>query len=359
MKKALCIALAVIMTLTVLPFVAAAFTVPDNNPVAIGNLNDEDQTDGDYLPERVAEGIVDVLSGREGQLYCAPTSTRNNINIGNLLTDGLISARQAVAGEAELTNCYLNCKAADAGAASTVEVPGVDEKYVYLVHFGGLNNVTADSAAVYYASQAGADSARSGVEPVIGITDTNLVILISVDGGVTYEVAYRTSDSSAFNDEVNQMVTYADPETFNVYWYRTAAFKFAKTYAGVTDIIYAAPVARRSDNGYTARISEFSVYGASAANPELTNYAVATRPEPTTAEVTTAAPAPDTQAPDTQAPETQTPETKAPDTQAPTSQAPATEAPKEEKKGCGNFAAGTWICVAAILGTAAVIRKKD
>ena len=364
MRKALCFAIAVILTAAVVPFAAlAAFQVPDNNPVAIGNLNDDDQTDGDYLPERVGEGIVDVLSGCEGQLYCAPTSVRNNINIGNLLTDGLIAARQAAPGEAELTNCYLNCKAADAGAAATVEVPGVDEKYVYLVHFGNLKNVTADSASVYYASQAGADSARSGVEPVIGITDTNVVILVSVDRGFTYEVAYRTSDSAAFSEEVTQMITYADPETFNVYWYRTANFKFDKTYTGVTDIIYAAPTPRHSDNGYTARISEFSVYGASAANPELTNYAAATRPEPTTEEITTAAPPPDTQVEETPADsETEaTPDTdkstEVPD-ESKATEAPGTTAPPANEKGCSS-AVGIGICVAAVLAAGIAIRKKD
>ncbi len=361
MRKALCIVIAVILATAAVPFAAsaAAFQVPDNNPVAIGNLNDDDQTDGDYLPERVGEGIVDVLSGREGQLYCNPTSVRNNINIGTLLTDGLISARQAAPGEAELTNCFLNCKAADAGAAPTVEVPGVEEKYVYLVHYGDLGSVTVDSCAVYYASQAGADSARTGVEPVIGITDTNVVVLVSVDRGLTYEVAYRTSDSSAYDEEVIQTVTYADPETFNVYWYRTATFKFAKTYTGVTDILYAAPTARRSDNGYTARISEFSAYGAAASNPELKNYAAATRPEPTTEEITTAAPPPESQGADTPADSgtEASPDTdKA--TEAPvTAKAPeATEAPNDGK-GCRS-AVGTGICVAALLAVAVLGRKR-
>jgi hypothetical protein len=68
--------------------------------------------------------------------------------------------------------------------------------------------------------------------------------------------------------------------------------------------------------------------------------------------------APETQAPETQAPETKAPETQAPETQAPETQAPATEAPKEEKKGCGNFAALLPVLAFSAAGAVAFRRKR-
>jgi hypothetical protein len=77
-------------------------------------------------------------------------------------------------------------------------------------------------------------------------------------------------------------------------------------------------------------------------------------PKPVAAEST----APETKAPETKAPETKAPETKAPETQAPETQAPATEAPKEEKKGCGDFAALLPVVAVAATGTVVFRRKR-
>jgi cell division septation protein DedD len=348
MKKALLLTFAVLLALS-LAVPAAAF---------------------DYVYPELG-GKVDVLDGEIAVLNApnkdfAPDSD-------DRLTDGIICKplessmyfnKSWIGSVAEAT------EAENAGNATCefTMTDGTVKKYYYEWDFEGLD-CDVSSFSIWWSNE----KDYSVPESVVAVwqADAAFDILVSQDGGQTWSVAWEstrltwTTDAegnktvdkmSAFTVEQGGDWTHVEKATdTEYYWYRYISADFNKEYTGVTNIAYgcvnarresATPVFTNNPFYYIARITEFDVYG--------TNHkAVETEPETQAPETQ----APDTQAPETKAPGTQAPDTQAHETQAPATQAPATEAPKEEKKGCGSFAALLPVLAAAAAG-AAVFRRK-
>jgi hypothetical protein len=148
-------------------------------------------------------------------------------------------------------------------------------------------------------------------------------------------------------------------------WYLDADRKWNKCDSLGSEVTYQAPYGSEIILGsYTRNEQRHNlirglrlVQGTGLTYDQILTAKQTTEPKPPRPEIPETQ-APETQAPETKAPETKAPETKAPETQAPGTQAPATEAPKEEKKGCGDFAALLPVVAVAATGTVVFRRKR-
>ncbi len=281
MKKALTLVLTLLIVLTM---AVPAFAANDDTPTHEVELN----------------GKVDVLAGLTAT-YNAKTKT--NIDV-SLITDGIyaadLSSTAGNGGKVVYANVSI-CAKADAAAVEAdgqYTFAGVDKKYPYVIEIAGVNNATVDSFTIWTTTNT-VNADGEYCAPFYHM-DAAYDILVSCDGGKTYQIAYTSIPftTETVNDALvvktmagqtparggnAEIISVAGgiAENNNVlYTARKMTDKFNKTYTGVTNVVYAPTALRRGGASstdpfyYAARISEFDVYEAKAEVPATADTAV-------------------------------------------------------------------------------------
>ena len=361
MKKLVCIALAAIMALSLVP---AAFAYSEEV----------------YIEE--TPGKVDVLAGETAFLN-APNKSFTPDSDGRL-TDGICAKpmtengffNQSWISKGSFDNATAAATDAEQKGEATCEftmTDGTVKKYFYEWGFEDLD-CDVNSFAIYWSNE----KDYSVPDAVIATwhADAAFDILVSQDGGQTWTVAWESTrltykKDAEGNDVIDTMSAFTVEEggdwthvehvtDTDYYWYRYIKADFKTEYKGVTNIAYGCVNPRRegkttyfTNNAFyfIARITELDVFG--------TNHkAVETTAEETTGEKvedTTAAQVDDTT-------EAQVDETTAAQVDETTAgeAAVTTKAPEEPKdeKGCSSSLAFAGVAAVMTLGCV-ILRKKE
>ena len=226
-----------------------------------------------YLKETLPSGKKDIVAGIAPTLRCkagttggdnkaTPDQGENNGIKLPLLTDGIIAAKTTAVDALDRIHFNVDC-----GTEQVVEFPGVSQKYRYAFCFDNLDNATVTGFSVVHSAQNDGDI-KNGKAFNQNWAEKSFQVLVSVDSGATYSVAYVTSTGFAYDDSATCNKVSAS-EANGFFDYRENTFEFDKAYEHVTNIVIASPDGRKS-GGWPSRISEISIFGEMATTPDPT-----------------------------------------------------------------------------------------
>jgi len=283
MKKTACPFLAVFLTaMMLLPFIFIPSSSASNTTLL---LEQTSKDNGKYYVD-VGEN-TDILAGLSPAFSSPGTGAGYKQSVFDTLTDG-VYAKEALLDLYGVS--YVNiswCKSADVVAQDAAGpqfsyslTDGTTGKYYYCYEWSGLS-ATASSFSLWFNNETAYSDYVTNQNYSYWQVDSEFVILVSQNNGLTYTEAYH---STPYVEENGKVITdsarlktdsvQGDWEMFDVinengvhlFRYRQLKANFSEEYTNVTNIVYGVILPRRNPNNaghsqnYVSRLSEIDVY---------------------------------------------------------------------------------------------------